>query len=633
MYAETAISRKSFAAQCTTVIFIIILLLAALPASIVSAAETNFYPPSVATTVGQNTWVNPTFVFFSDNQYASASVNKVLRVSRFNILAIPGDASIDGIAFTVEGYTGGTRQVKVQISGNNGVTWSPALVTDLTHIDGVHTLGGPTSLWGLSWTASQFTNASFVARITPVGTKSSGTVFVDQVRVKVYYTPNAIPLTVQADPQTKHYGYPEPQYTYQVTSGALLPGDSFSGALGRAPGELPGQYEINQGTLTAGPGYLITFVPDFLTIDKAPLTVTAQSYWKLSSDPDITTFGYSYTGFVLGEDETALSALPACSLPAGTDQTVDGTYPITCSGAAADNYDISYADGALTVKTFNNTPGDVTLTPGAVEENHLAGTTVGTLGTDDPDPDPFTYSFCGGADDASFQIDGSTLKTSAAFNFEARSSYDICVQVDDHFHGTFQKPLTVTVLDLPETFTSRPLYDGWVLESSETSGKGSSLSTADFLMVGDDAADRQYRSILAFSTGGIPDGAVITSAVIKIKQYTIVGTNPFTTHGNILVDARKGAFSGNLSLEAHDFEALATKDTATLIRNLPVNGWYKGTLPAASLTLVNKAGPTEFRLRFKLDDNNDNGADLIKFFSGNSILANKPVLVVTYYIP
>jgi len=422
MYAAMALSRKSFAVQCTAVIMIIVLLLAALPASVVSAAETNFFPPSVATTVGQNTWVNPTYVFVSDDQFATASVNKVLRLSRFNISPIPGDASIDGIAFAVEGRTSGTRQVKVQISGDNGLTWSPALVTDLTGSESVRTLGGPSNLWGLSWTPSQFANGSFVARVIPVGTKTSGTVFVDQVQVKVYYTPNSIPLTVEADPQTKHYGYPEPQFTYQVTSGALLPGDSFSGYLTRDPGDLPGQYQITQGSLTAGPGYVITFVPDFLTIDKAPLTVTAQSYWKLASDPDITTLAYSYTGFVLGEDESALSALPTCSLPPGTDQTVDGVYPITCSGAAADNYDISYVDGALTVKTFNNVPGDVTLTPAAVEENHLAGYTVGMLGTDDPDPDPFVYSFCGGADDASFQISGSTPKTAAPFNFEVKNS-------------------------------------------------------------------------------------------------------------------------------------------------------------------------------------------------------------------
>ena len=43
---------------------------------------------------------------------------------------------------------------------------------------------------------------------------------------------------------------------------------------------------------------------------------------------------------------------------------------------------------------------------------------------------------------------------------------------------------------------------------------------------------------------------------------------------------------------------------------------------------------TLFYLRFKLDDNNDKGADYIKFFSGNYRTASyRPQLVITYYVP
>ena len=48
---------------------------------------------------------------------------------------------------------------------------------------------------------------------------------------------------------------------------------------------------------------------------------------------------------------------------------------------------------------------------------------------------------------------------------------------------------------------------------------------------------------------------------------------------------------------------------------------------------INKVGVTQFRLRFTLDDNDDMGNDYIKFFSGNSTDANRPALIITYYLP
>ncbi len=56
-------------------------------------------------------------------------------------------------------------------------------------------------------------------------------------------------MTVTADPQTKTYGEADPALTYQITSGALVNGDSFTGGLVRAPGENVGSYAISQGTL------------------------------------------------------------------------------------------------------------------------------------------------------------------------------------------------------------------------------------------------------------------------------------------------------------------------------------------------------------------------------------------------
>ena len=95
-------------------------------------------------------------------------------------------------------------------------------------------------------------------------------------------------VTVTADSgQAKIYGTPDPTLTYTVTSGSLQPGDSFSGALARTAGENVGITAINQGTLTAGPNYTITFVPANFTIVARAITVTAATTPRSTTPPPL----------------------------------------------------------------------------------------------------------------------------------------------------------------------------------------------------------------------------------------------------------------------------------------------------------------------------------------------------------
>ncbi|HMB24938.1 MAG TPA: hypothetical protein VKP08_18970, partial [Anaerolineales bacterium] len=63
------------------------------------------------------------------------------------------------------------------------------------------------------------------------------------------------------------------------------------------------------------------------------------------------------------------------------------------------------------------------------------------------------------------------------------------------------------------------------------------------------------------------------------------------------------------------------------------SSWYAVQLSSGNLSLVNRFGVTQFRLSFSSDDDDDQSADYVKFFSGNSTDANKPELIVTYYVP
>src|SRR5439155_10163259 len=139
------------------------------------------------------------------------------------------------------------------------------------------------------------------------------------------------------------YGTADPALTYQITSGALVGGDSLSGALSRVAGETVGTYAINQGTLIAGPNYALSFNSATLTITPSPLTVTAFAKSKIygTSDPTLT---YQVTSGALVGGDTLSGSL---SRVAG--ETV-GSYAINESTlTAGTNYTLSFNSANLTI--------------------------------------------------------------------------------------------------------------------------------------------------------------------------------------------------------------------------------------------------------------------------------------------
>ena len=76
-------------------------------------------------------------------------------------------------------------------------------------------------------------------------------------------------ITVTADAKTKVLGAPDPALTYQITSGSLVIGDTFTGSLTRTAGENVGSYAILQGTLALSSNYYLTYIGANLTITYA----------------------------------------------------------------------------------------------------------------------------------------------------------------------------------------------------------------------------------------------------------------------------------------------------------------------------------------------------------------------------
>jgi thermitase len=183
------------------------------------------------------------------------------------------------------------------------------------------------------------------------------------------------------------------------------------------------------------------------------------------------------------------------------------------------------------------------------------------------------------------------------------------------------------------TFKSSAANDGWILESSETSNSGGSLnSNQKYFTLGDDATNRQYRAILHFDTSALPDNAVVTNMSLKIKQQgNVIGTSPFS-FGSLYVDMRNPAFGGS-ALELADFNFAAKKVKSAIFNPNPVSGWFSARFNNGGNLYVNRTGVSQIRLYFSVDDNNNNIADFIRFYSGNAAAGDRPKLVIQYYVP
>ena len=186
--------------------------------------------------------------------------------------------------------------------------------------------------------------------------------------------------------------------------------------------------------------------------------------------------------------------------------------------------------------------------------------------------------------------------------------------------------------------TSVATQDGWIIEANETSGQGGTKNdTASTINVGDNAARRQYLGILSFSSGAaLPDTAVITKVLLKVKRQGVIGVgDPVAVFQGFMVDVRKGFFGSTPMLQIGDFQAAANESFGPFLP-VPTSNWYTIDLTGAKDS-INKStaasGVTQMRLRFKLDDNDNSSANYLSIFSGSGPVVSRPQLIVEYYVP
>ena len=289
-------------------------------------------------------------------------------------------------------------------------------------------------------------------------------------------------------------------------------------------------------------------------------------------------------------------------------------------------------------------PGDVPATfnkllPGdGATEQPLSGLKLKWASSNGMTP-PTSYEYCYDTtdDDACSSWIDNGMETSKTLSpLSPLTTYYWHVRAINGFGTTYSNGDEWLSFTTKSTTTTPPYHstaanDGWLLESTEFSNLANTKSNSGTLRVGDDAKNKQYRSLLYFDAS-LPNDAVLYKVIVKIKKAAMAGTDPFTTHGNLVADVKKGSF-GLSPLELTDFNAAGAPISSAGSFSDIGGGWYQLTLSPANFKYINLGGVTQFRLRFTKDDDNDKKADYISFYAGDAASTDRPQLIVEYYVP
>jgi Bacterial Ig-like domain (group 3)/MBG domain (YGX type)/Right handed beta helix region len=239
-------------------------------------------------------------------------------------------------------------------------------------------------------TAATATVAGSPYAVVPSSAAGSGLGNYTITYVNGNLTVNPAPLTITADNVSKTYGQTEASTGAAFTASGLLNSDSVSSVSFSSSGSAPtatvagSPYAIVPSN-AAGSGlgnYTISYVDGSLTVNQAPLTITADNTSKIyGQSVTLVSTAFTTSGLVNSDTVTSVSLSSAGSAATAT---VGGSpyaiVPSNAAGSGLGNYTISYVDGSLTVN-----PAPLTITADNLSKTYgqtasLAGTMFNTNG-------------------------------------------------------------------------------------------------------------------------------------------------------------------------------------------------------------------------------------------------------------
>ena len=137
----------------------------------------------------------------------------------------------------------------------------------------------------------------------------------------------------------------------------------------------------------------------------------------------------------------------------------------------------------ITVNDVNETGTVIALSGNQLPENSASGTNIGSFSTTDEDEsETFTYTLVSGtgdADNAAFQITGSTLQSAQVFDHETQSSFSIRVRSTDSQGNEIEDDFSINVTDENEQPAALSLSESILAENAAAGTVIGSLSSTD----------------------------------------------------------------------------------------------------------------------------------------------------------
>ncbi len=536
--------------------------------------------------VGDNQALNVTAAATLNYTEATATVY-------INVLANTANISLTGGTFTFDG-TGHAATGFAYGIGGVGDVLSPALT--FSYVGTGSTTYGPTTTAPVNAGAYEVTG-SFAGNATYAANSAT---------VAITILPKAITITPTAG-QTKVYGEADPVFLY--TSTPLEGMDSFTGSLGREPGEtvLGSSYDYTLNNLSAGTNYTLSMVADPATfsITKRPLTLTADDKTKTYGNND-PVFTVTWNGFAFDDDPADLTGTYVIWREVGEDV---GVYEIRIINLlSSDNYTITEVYGDITIGSRI-----ITVINAVADNKTYDGTVAATISGGDlqniANSDVISIGNRTGAFDQANV--GTDIHVTASLTLVgAKASNYTLVQPDDLKADILAKQINVTAGAKSKTYGSNDpaLTYTYTPELIGTDAFSGSLSRVAGENVGDYDILKNNLSLSPnysiFYTGAkltINQLNVAVAADAKSKVYgqtdpefTFV-SNPAV--GSLLDNSIAIAFTGNLSRETGE-----TVGSYGILQGTLANGNYAITFTSADLTITQKELTGSFTVADKVYD-------------------------------
>jgi len=200
------------------------------------------------------------------------------------------------------------------------------------------------------------------------------------------------------------------------------------------------------------------------------------------------------------------------------------------------------------------------------------------------------------------------------------------------FHSNLKPKLLGWDLMGYRLFTAGNGSDFWVQECSGRSAVHCLVNTAETsLVVGRGLEGKQYRSILAFDTSGLPEQSTVTSVKLKLKVSGVRGFNLVNNQNKLTLDlcaSRSQQAARHPTVELNSGWA-CIDNIGSFEKNTNL-GWATIDLHQDAIHSFSLKGITRFRLRMSGIENMRTERAYVQFDRGISDISNSPVLLVRY---